>query len=487
MATKKEANIVTPVGDFIANLVLELARRIVRNGEKINYLMEEVKERFPDITEQQTYTLLAELQKLGFDVSPNEWLFYTPIENRAEVLNKYIVKRGVSYSSRLEDINECIKYKKEKLKEIKSWLSENKDAERLSPQTFYRYKEMEKYYEDRLKELQNMIKLIKSSSVVYVRGSNVPYTFIGINEDGKIYGVLQNASGMIIKAEVDEISTKSDKEEFLDIDEKSNETGLSLIKEFEQLVKSGDPLKTFMNTFSRNTKPSTRKGFEEYIEDFLQHIDNEEEGYIESKTFTPDQINDAFKKIKEFVKQKKLNVDVDIYIDKSLDYKKEETEKIGPDKVEGMGSSTPESLPSKEESLPAANAPAIEEGVPKAAASKLDIKIADSLSFLNRIENMINEIKTANTFNRTAELDASLSDLSEKIKDIKFYIKEELKYAPAQEKEAAYVVLAHIVYDLNKIKKQYEGLNTEPTVAYIASMMLTNRIKKAKQLLNTIN
>ena len=117
--TKQGLSKVTPTGNFVANLAIEFARRVIRNQEKVVNLLAEAQERFPKMKPEDIYTLLGELQQLGIDCTPNEWLYFTPVEYRTAALqNSGLVKNAKIYGSRHEDILAAITEKKSDLKEI---------------------------------------------------------------------------------------------------------------------------------------------------------------------------------------------------------------------------------------------------------------------------------------------------------------------------------------------------------------------------------
>lgn len=429
---KKEAiEFVIPLENLLTNLAIEFAKRMHRNGESLASLMDEAKKRFPKLTLEDQYNILCQLETLGFEIDPEFWLLFSTNNKKAEVLQK-IIKKGKSYGSRYEDFEILLQNNKEYLKKIEDWLKENEQASKFNPTIYQHYKSLKETIQQKIKDLEKLRELSKKARL-YLEDFDGAYNIIGINEDEnqKVYGILYNGI-QVIKAAVDEIKTDEDEMMEKELDKKFKEPDISLYRKVEQFLRSGDPLKTFFNSFNEGYEPSTKEGVEDFLRDFLYHINNEREMYESSNTFTPKQINDALKKLRDFVKIEGLNVDVDPFIDKSLDG-------------------------SEEEKLDISKLDKNENKEVKTSSDKLDKKIADALSFLNKIEDILNSFQKDEKL-ENKEIYDLIEDLQKKIKDIKFNLKESLSIEGDIEKEAAYVVLAHIVKDLQRFKEEYDLL-----------------------------
>lgn len=430
---------VTPTGDFISNIILEFARRIIRNGERIAFLMEELDERFGKQDAKTYYTILGELQQLGIDVSPNEWIFYTPIEYRAELLSKYLIRTGKTYGSRSEDIDECIAHCLEAQKNNNAWLKENEAARRLSPQTYYQHDTLAKGLTHKLETLKKL-KNISASAVLYSKSDvlNTPLTLLGINVgDTNVWGILRTASGDIVKENADNLSVDSNKKELMQPDETEDDM---LFSEFKSLALSGDPLKSLFNMFdeAEQAYPKSKEMMASYLEDFGKYIDENREGF----TFSPEEITDALNQITAFAADHKLTTGLDKYKDSTIEV--------------------------------------------AARANNLDVKLADTITFFDHITDLINTLRTAGDIPKTGDSDKALNELSASLGEVKFYVKEQLQNESPAQKEAAYVVLRNIANNLQDIETSYRGMGAQEYLPYIVSSLIKSVVKKGKTMLNTL-
>jgi len=466
----------TSTSSSISALIEEAVKRLIKGQESFEMIMEDWSNRFPKMTDREKYEVMGGLTNLGFDITPSEWIFYTPPEYRTAMISSQFLKRGKTYGSRYEDVQEAIKKLKEDIKECDQWLKENPDASRMNPQTFRDKSSKHSAMVSRLEELNEVLKVTKSASVY---SKNDPLgramTILGVNVHDAITVVATDKDNNLIFLAADELSDTSLKSEILDED---SEEPLDLNRSFEMLVKSGDPLQTFFATYDvvNGDVPIEKENLETYIKDFLTHIESEKNLY----DFKPEEVNDAFKKLADFVEEKGLNVDVSQYIDSSI--VAPEGEEVAPDEDLGeeVGDMEPTREPEESMQTESINPPVRE------AATKAEIKIADTVRYMNNIQDILKRLKTAVDLPKTAAADQAIDSLSESIDEVQFYIKEELPNEPNVNKEAAYVFLRNITNKLKDVEAAYKSIDKGSEMPYIVAKSLVNDIKKAKLMLNSL-
>jgi len=489
---------VFPSGTFIANLAIELARRMIRNGERISHLIDEVKERYKNITDQDIYALLSELQKLGFDVTPNEWLYLTPVEYRAAMLkNLNIVKNAKIYGSRYEDIITAIKETKEELKVCNEWLEENSDARRLNPQTYYSYYEMRENLEKKLEDLQKALQLSKAAKV-YDRtyaGGVVPLRPLNLVIDDKVSFISFDDKNQLIKSAAEDLQDKSSVEEA----KQQEKVDIPLVRAFEKL---GDmeALKPFWWDFKKNFGEiyDDPDRIAEAIDELLDYIDRTKS----EKDMSPEEVNEAYEVINDFIEQQakkgiKLETKINEYLDTSIDTS-DEDEDEEPINARESGSAAEESPINIGESIGSdigGNAPKSEGQLAVTTSNKnsivigsyLDKDVAKSLQYINKINEILSNVRASTSIPKTAHVDKAIDNLQGSLKDIKNYIETELPFNSDVERKAARTVLSNIMKKLSVLIDLYtDEKGSDELMKYIASSDFLKTIKSAKILLTTI-
>jgi hypothetical protein len=185
---------------------------MIRGSERITLLLDEVKERFPSITQEQLYGIMSELQIMGFDVTPNDWLYYTPVEYRAAAIkNLGILKNAKIHGSRYEDIMEALKEAKAQLKDIEGWLKEHDACKRLSPSEYYAKYDQVHVVENEIEQLNQALKLSKASVLydqTYGAGMK-PLLPLGIAIDGNVSFICRTADNMLVTSPASDLMVKS--------------------------------------------------------------------------------------------------------------------------------------------------------------------------------------------------------------------------------------------------------------------------------------
>jgi len=480
---------VFPSGTFIANLALELARRMIRNGERIPLLIEEVKERFKDIKDSDIYALLSELQKLGFDVTPNEWLYLTPVEYRAAALKKLnILKNAKIYGSRYEDILAAIKETKEELKQCIAWLEENEDAKRLNPQTYYSHYDYKINLEKKYDDLQKALHLSKAAKLydrTYMGGTSPLYP-INLVIDDKVSFILFDNKKQLIKSAAEDLQTKSTLEDY------EEEVSIPLVRAFEKL---GDmeALKPFWADFRNNYGEiyDDPERISEAINDLLEYIDRVKE----EKDLSPKQINEAYKIIEDFVEQQekkgiKLNTNVKQYVDFGMETTEDDEPIEGSTESEipehGIGESSTSEVggnPPKTEGQLAVTT----SDKSKIVIGSFDKEIAKSLQYIDKINSILSSVRVSSNIPKTIHVDKAIDSLQSSLKDIKNYIERELPYNSEIERKAARTVLSNIMKKLSVLVDLYtDNSGSDELMKYIVSSDFLKTIKSAKILLVTI-
>ena len=184
----------TPVsisGDLITNIIDELGRRMISGGERLDFLMGEVIERFK-FNDREIYTLRAELNKQGYQLDINDEVWYVPIERRSNLRG---IKVAKAYGSRTDDIASAIAMTKADIKDEEKWLKENSNARYLTPQTFYTHHGLCESLCNRLKDLEAANKILSFKQVFANLVDDIhPVTVLGFEEiGGNLYTIVKTA------------------------------------------------------------------------------------------------------------------------------------------------------------------------------------------------------------------------------------------------------------------------------------------------------
>src|SRR5271157_975476 len=318
---KKEATTrVVPIGDFISNIVVEFVKRIIRNGERLQYLMEEFNERFPKATTEEKYSLLSALQQMGIDCTPNDWIFFTPVEYRKSYLNS-LVKNAKMYGSRHEDIMQAEEDVDMVIRETKKWLSDNEETRQRSPQQWTAKRQLLERLEICKKEMAVAKKIINSSLVydVNYKGGNKALSIMNFAVSDHVYAILKSGESDIVQSPVADLSPNSAVSDAVKDDDMQTQT-ISLKKSFDNL-KDDVALKPFYAKFKemQHSDFDSPEVVEKNINALIETIDQ----MSELKTVTDQEKNDAYKAIKNFIDARKeegieLKTEIDQYVDNSI-------------------------------------------------------------------------------------------------------------------------------------------------------------------------
>lgn len=480
---------VFPSGSFITNLALELARRMIRNGEKINFLIEEVRERFKDIKDSDIYALLSELQKLGFDVTPNEWIYLTPVEYRTAMLKKLnIVKNAKVYGSRFEDIMEAIKDTKEELKVCTDWLKDNADARRLNPQTYYIYYDKKLTLEKKLEDLKKALQLSKAAKL-YDRtyaGGVLPLKPLSLVVDDKVSFILLDNQNQLIKSAAENLESKSS----IDQEKESEEFPIPLSRLFEKLG-TMKALKPFWGDFKNNYGEiyDDPERISEAINDLLDYIDRTKD----EKNLTSKQVNEAYKIIEDFINQQaekgiQLDTKIKEYVDHSMDTEEDD------EPIESISEFSKSNIEELAGSEIGGNPPETKGELAVTTSSNkrvilgnMDSDIAKALQYLNKINDLLLDIRTGSSIPKTVHVDKAIDSLQSSLRDIKNYIERELPYNSEIERKAARTVLSNIMKKLSVLIDLYtDKSGMDEVMKYISSSDFLKTIKISKLLLDTL-
>ena len=292
---------VIPAGDFVSNIAVELAKRMIRGSERITLLLDEVKERFPDTTSEQIYAIMSELQMMGFDVTPNDWLYYTPVEYRASALKSLGLFRNAKvHGSRYEDIMEALKEAKAQLKDVQDWLKDNDSCKRLSPSEYYSKYDQVHVVENEIEQLNQALKLSKASVLydqTYGAGMK-PLLPLGIAIEGNVSFICRTADNILVTSPASDLMIKSALDTMnADMDA---EPDLPLHAAFEKLAEK-ESLQPFWSDWKSQFGEiyDSPESISEAINDFL--------GYIQKsaplKQMDSKAIDMAYEELDEFIKQ----------------------------------------------------------------------------------------------------------------------------------------------------------------------------------------
>jgi len=492
---------VTPAGDFVNHIVIELARRIIRGGEKVVHLMEEVKERFPDVTPKELYTIMGELQQLGFDVTINEFLYFTPVENRVAALKESgIFKSAKIYGSRYEDILEALKEAKSHLKDIQAWIKDHADCKRLSPQEYYSKSDMVPTIEQEIDQLNESLKLSKAS-VLYDKtygGGVKPLMPLGISVEDNVYFICRTADNMITKSVTADLMVKSAFDEM--VGEMEQEPELPLHAAFDKLG-SKESLKPFWSDWKVKFGDvyDSPERIAKAIDDLLAFIQNQ----AQLKQMDEKEIDLAYEELDQFIKQvaaKGVNLQTRI-----AEYKAPKGEFGGDDKVQLGGPESksdtpdPEIQPTATGFMPSAGPvggmPPAGEGnfTPvtttnqSAMKTAADTQTAGAIMFLDKIAKLLSEVKASVTIPKTAHVDAAIDSLQGTLREIKNYVETELPHNNETERKAAHTVLSNIMKRLAALVDIYSSQKGDvELMKYLVSSNILKTLKTSKILLTTL-
>lgn len=493
----KTAADVIPRGDLISSLLMEAARRITRNGEKIQYLMEEFIPRFK-LDPQQVYGLLSELQRMGFDPTPNEWLFFTPVENRTAMLST-IVKNAKMYGSRHEDMMEALKDVAISIREVKKWLADNANLQKLSPQS-YMAKREELMRLERCKKDLEVSKKLTASTLVYdpnYKSGQAALTIMNFAVGDKVYAILKAGNDDIVQSPVSDLQEETPVAGAMKDDDIKTQT-ISLKKSFDNL-KEDAALKPFYDKFSEMQQSDfdSPQVVEKNIDALLNTIDD----MAQLKTVTDQEKNDAYKAVKNFVEAReqegiKLNTKVNEYVDDSIQpsegFTIDEAAGTGGDVVdkEQGGDFSPENTPGN---IPPATENVATKmmssglGVKTAAATESEMEIATALKFVEKISRMLGEVQKSASIPKTAHVDSAIGVLQSSLSDIKNYISSEWPHNSPAEKKAAIIILSNINKKLSSLVDLYTGSDGEQELMkYVVSSDFIRILRTAKIMLTTI-
>lgn len=481
---------VQPVGNFLSNLVFEAARRMVRNAERIDMLIEEFIKRFK-LSPTDVYTLMSELQKLGFDVTPNEWLYFTPVENRVAFLQTF-VKNAKVYGSRYEDIMVAIEDMNNEIIITKQWLKQNEDARQLNPQSYIPYYQKLQVLENNKKKLEETKKLALASTVydTNYKSGLAPMTLLNIAVGDDVYAICKTAENAIAQSPISDISTQSTLDETKEVDSDDQTQAISLSKAYENL-KQDDALKPFFNAFTnlQGSDFNTPEVIAENLNALLDYIDKAKSG----KTADEEEVNDAFKAIKTFVDARQaegieLKTRVGEYIDESITHElPEDADAIN---KEQTGEFAPEATPG---GIPPV---AQDQGaMPKTVTmnSILPLKmagdkdVAKAMLFIDKIARLLDSVQQSTSIPKTAHVDVAIKSIQGSLVNIKNYMQENLPYNSPEEKRAALIVLSNINKKLSSLIDIYtEAKSEDEFMKYIAASDFMSVLKTTNTLLTTL-
>lgn len=448
----------------VSQLLEEAARRLIKGQECFSAVMDDFVKRMPDLQDCEISSLMAELTEQGFDITPNEWIFYTPVEYRAAMISTQFLRHGKAVGSREEDIKGLIKKLKDDLKTYQEWFKEYPNAATMHPQRYRDMTSKSTATEQQLKELEAVLKHVKSGSVLYSKAdaSNTPFRLIGIHIDEALNVVAHGANGLVVKMAVDELTDKPNSQDTLGED---NDADIPLRVSFEALVKAGDPLDTFYKTFllQHGDAPEEKENLGKFISSFVAHIDTEKDMY----EFSPEEINDAMNKLSEFSKANGIAADAEQYINPTIMAE----EKSGPG-----------DLPSNEEANDPTVPPADDGAAMRSAATKHEIKIADTVQCFDRVQNIISRIRNSVNLPRTAGADEALEDLTASLDSIRFFVREELVDETSTVKEAAYIVFRNLANELESVEKIYNNMGDDTVMGDVVLAALKKIVKSAKTM-----
>ena len=495
---KKANTRVVPVGSFISNLVVEVARRVIRNGERVANIIEELQERFKELTPENIYTLLGELQQMGIDCTPNDWLFFTPVENRTAILST-MVKHAKMYGSRHEDLVQAEEDVKSAIREVKKWLADNEQLKKLSPQEYMHKSDLLRRLERCKKELEESKKLIKATLLYNpnYKSGQAALTILNFAVSDKVYAILKSGEDDIIQSPINELQQSSAVEAAVADDDIQTQT-ISLKKAFDNL-KEDAALKPFYAKFRelQQSDFDSPNVVEKNIDALLDTIND----MSSLKTVTDQEKNDAFKAIKNFVEaRKKEGIELQTKVDEFVDDSIQPSEGFTLDEDGGSAGATPgkEQMGDFSPENTPGNIPPSTDAIPSkqfnsslllktAAASQNETEIATALKFLERISRILGDVQKSASIPKTAHVDRAIDALQGNLADIKQYIQSSWSYNSEAEKKAAIIVLSNINKKLSSLVDLYTSLDGEQELTkYIVSSDFVRTMRTAKILLTTI-
>ena len=488
---------VSPVGSFIGNLVIEISRRVIRNGERLSYLLDEVKNRFK-ISPEDMYTLVSELEQLGISILPNEWLYFTPVEQRKAVLQG-LIKTAKVHGSRYEDVLAFEEQIKADIQEVKKWIKENGEhCQKFNPQTFYDKMDKLAKLENKLKDVE-VAKKLTASTALYnkdYKAGNSPMLLMAFAEynDG-ISAILKTADSDIASAPVNELEEKSTVESATEVEPEAQK--ISLSQAFENLKKD-EALKPFFAQFQGTSMSEfdTKEVIESNINGLLETIDNmaPSKELSEGGINDDEELNSAYKAIQNFIEARKaegieLNTRINDYIDNSIQ-PDENAPVIGEDGM-GIGDQVGQFSP---DNTPGGVPPTTDAGIPKQMAYNGHVKtanvqdhIVNAVMFIDKINGLLNDIQTGNVIPKTVHANTAIASIQGSLSNLKHYVQEELPYNTDAEKRAAVVVLSNINKKLSSLIDTYTDTPSETELMkYVVTSDLLTTLKRAKVLLATI-
>jgi len=505
---------VVPAGGFVNSLVLEFVRRMIRNGERIANLMDEVKERFPNAGPEDCYALLSELQQLGFDCTPSDWLFATPVEYRAAALkNLSMFKSAAIHGSRYEDISELIKAKEAGVKECQAWLKENEKLQKTSPQTYFAKRDQTAVLEDEIAQLKELLKVSKAS-VVYDRthlGGVSPLTPLNVIVSNGVHLLVKTAAGDLAISNPEDISGESAMTEAKELSP-TEVTGLQLDELYVQELSDNKALEPFYGKYMETQSPhDTLDTMTNLINGFVDFIEREKETK-DPEQMTPEQVNQAYEALAGFVHSAntklaerygengpKLTTKVDSHYKEELANKPDEQKvDIGESKGDinvPPGAGTPIDESDIMGGANIGNKPPSADDIGVSAASRAAVKtsetkdteIAAVMQYLDKIARLLTDVKASSTIPKTAHVDAAIENLQGSITDIRHFVQESLPYQTSTERLAARTVLSNIMKKLASLIDIYSGKSgQQEVIKYLMASDFLKVVKTAKILLTTL-
>lgn len=460
MLKKAEGMQVTLSGDAINGMADIIGRRMVTQGERSCYLIDEATSEFK-LNDLDVYLLKAELTNRGFQIEINEEIWGKPIERRTSLGG--ITKIAKVYGSRFEDVAMAVANIKQDIKELKSWIKENECERYKNPQTYYTKAGMLESSEVRLKDLEGALKIVKSPESYVTRlDMENPVTVLGFEQLDTLYAIVKTADGKTAPVMPNEITNtnemaKDEEEDIAPNTEVGYGTGLNPVEKTEAVPGLGE---------AKAEKKLTSDAFE--AKDPIQSA-------IKMVEETGNQLLiDAFKAV-DTVESPTALFEAAIE-----NLKKADTEDNS--KREDLISQVKDVANKLGFTLNASQLP----GRFKYADFRFPEKtIASSLMTFERMSTTIKSLIGHNVLKGNVKLADSLRNLDTVVNRASEYVKGKLKYSDPIEKEAAAILLKKIANSLDGIKKDLDEVSAipeanrgyiiasfEPKIAKVANMLL---------------